>query len=109
MNGEWLRLGLGGVVPVTWDLTSKTGGDTGPGELEGWASVYNVIDQQDDIVLPGAFSQTIKHMRQSGRVIPLSADHDTSAIATGRFVRQSTTAPNTTSGSAMVTTRLVSR
>ena len=50
----------------------------GPGELEGWASVYNVIDQQDDIVLPGAFTRTISHMRASGRVVPLSKDHDTS-------------------------------
>ena len=74
MNGEWLRLGLGGVVPISWDLTSKA--DDGPGELEGWASVYNVTDQQDDIITPGAFRKTIAEWRMSGRAIPLSKSHD---------------------------------
>lgn len=74
MNGEWLRLGVGGVVPISWDLTSKA--DDGPGELEGWASVFNVVDHQDDIVAPGAFKRTIEHMRQSGRVVTLTKGHD---------------------------------
>lgn len=73
MNGEWLRLGVGGVVPVSWDLTSKSGQD--PGGLEGWASVYNVVDEQDDIVVPGAFRKTLADWRSSGRSIPLSKDH----------------------------------
>lgn len=71
MNGEWLRLGVGGVVPVSWDLTSKDG----PGGLEGWASVFHNIDQQDDIVTPGAFKKTLADWRSSGRAIPLSKDH----------------------------------
>jgi Escherichia/Staphylococcus phage prohead protease len=93
MNGEWLRLGMGGVVPVTWDLTAKADTGGGPGELEGWASVYNVVDQQDDIVLPGAFSQTIKHMVQSGRVVPLSKDHDFTTDAVIGSVRAATDTP----------------
>jgi len=71
-DGEWLRLGSGGVVPITWDLTAKS--DTGG--LEGWASVYNVVDDQDDIVVPGAFKRTLDAMRGSGRVVPLSEGHE---------------------------------
>jgi len=73
MNGEWLRLGLGGVVPISWDLAAKS---SGTGELEGWASVYNVVDEQDDIVVPGAFKKTLADWRASGRSIPLSKDHE---------------------------------
>ena len=76
MNGEWLRLGLGGVVPISWDLTSKA--DDGPGELEGWASVFNVVDEQDEIVERGAFKRTIDQWRASGRTITLTKAHDMS-------------------------------
>jgi HK97 family phage prohead protease len=37
--------------------------------------VYNVVDQQDDVVLPGAFRKTLAEWRTSKRVIPLTADH----------------------------------
>jgi HK97 family phage prohead protease len=76
MKGEWLRLGLGGVVPISWDLTSKA--DDGPGELEGWASVFNVVDEQDEIVERGAFKRTIDQWRSSGRTITLTKSHDMS-------------------------------
>ncbi len=68
---EMLRIGVGGVVPVQWEVEKS--GDSGT--LTGWASVYNVIDQQDDIVLPGAFRKTLSEWRASKRVIPLTADH----------------------------------
>jgi len=77
MNGEWLRLGVGGVVPVSWDLTSKGGADHG--ELEGWASVYNVVDEQDDIVVHGAFKRTLDRWRASGNTITLTKGHDMSS------------------------------
>jgi len=71
-TNEWLRLGSGGVVPITWDLAAKS--DTGG--LEGWASVFNVVDDQDEIVQPGAFKKTLADWRASGRVIPLSKNHE---------------------------------
>jgi len=75
---ELLRIGFGGVVPVQWSLEKS---DDGPGSLTGWASVYNVVDQQDDIVAPGAFRKTIAQWRQGGgkRVIPLTLDHQNTA------------------------------
>lgn len=77
MGSEWLRIGVGGVVPVHWDVAKADAGE--PGVLQGWASVYNVVDQQDDIVLPGAFRKTLQEWRSSGRVIPLVLDHDHSS------------------------------
>jgi HK97 family phage prohead protease len=76
-QAELLRIGVGGVVPVTWDVGAKSD----PGTLTGWASVYNVIDQQDDVVVPGAFRKTIADWRaaKSRRVIPLTLDHQNSA------------------------------
>lgn len=68
---EWLRIGVGGVVPVQWELSKDA-----VGEISGWASVYNVIDSQDDIVLPGAFKRTINAWKASGRTIPLVLDHE---------------------------------
>lgn len=68
---ELLRIGVGGVVPVQWEVEKS--GDSGT--LTGWASVYNVVDQQDDVVLPGAFRKTLAEWRSSKRVIPLTADH----------------------------------
>jgi HK97 family phage prohead protease len=89
MNGEWLRLGLGGVVPVSWDLTSKSGS----GGLEGWASVFNVVDEQDDIVVQGAFRKTLAEWRSSGRSIPLSKDHNFDADAVIGSIAKAEEAP----------------
>jgi len=74
-NPELLRIGVGGVVPVQWEVEKS--GD--PGTLTGWASVYNVVDQQDDVVVPGAFRKTLGIWRTSKRVIPLTMDHQNTA------------------------------
>ena len=71
MTIERLRIGVDGVVPVQWE--AEKSGDSGT--LTGWASVYNVVDQQDDVVLPGAFRKTLSEWRASKRVIPLTKDH----------------------------------
>ncbi len=75
---ELLRIGIDGVVPVQWEA-EKSGDD--PGALTGWASVYNVIDQQDDIVVPGAFRKNLNewHAAKGQRVIPLTLDHQNTA------------------------------
>lgn len=79
MDAELFRIGVGGVVPVQWEDLEKS--DSGPGTLTGWASVYNVIDQQDDVVVPGAFRKTIDEWRAAKprRVIPLTLDHENTA------------------------------
>jgi HK97 family phage prohead protease len=76
MDAELFRIGVGGVVPVQWDA-EKSGTD--PGTLTGWASVYNVVDQQDDVVVPGAFKRTLDQWRASKRVIGLTLDHQNDA------------------------------
>lgn len=89
MNPELLRIGVGGVVPVQWEMEKS--GDSG--ELTGWASVYNVIDQQDDVVMPGAFRKTLSDWRASKRVIPLTADHtNTSEGVIGSLAKADDTA-----------------
>jgi HK97 family phage prohead protease len=76
VDGEWLRIGIGGVVPIQWNV-SKADGD--PGSLDGYASVWNVVDQQDDVVVRGAFRKTLQEWRASKRVIPLVLDHEHSS------------------------------
>lgn len=74
-QAELLRIGIGGVVPVRWHV--EKAGD--PGTLTGWASVYNIVDQQDDMIVPGAFRKFISEWRVSKRVIPLTLDHQNTA------------------------------
>lgn len=74
-KAEWLRIGVGGIVPLHVDPVAEKD-DTGNGSLTGWASVYNVVDQQDDIVLRGAFAKTINDWRASSRQIALTNGHD---------------------------------
>jgi HK97 family phage prohead protease len=76
VDSELLRIGVDGVVPVRWDV-AKAGDD--PGTLTGWASVYNTIDRQEDVVIPGAFKKTLAEWRTSKRVIPLTLDHKKNA------------------------------
>lgn len=76
---EWLRIGVDGVVPFRVDA-SKAADD--PGTLTGWASVYGVVDQQDDVVVAGAFRKTLQDWRASKRVIPLTLDHENTAEGT---------------------------
>lgn len=43
------------------------------GSFEGYASIFNKVDLQDDLVEPGAFAKSIKHHRGS---FPLLWQHD---------------------------------
>ncbi len=72
MDGELLKIGHGGIVPVQWSAEKSDD----PGTLTGWAAVYNVVDQQEDVLVAGAMSKTMKEWRASKRVIPLTADHE---------------------------------
>jgi len=64
---EWLQF------PIRFH-EAKSGED--PGVMEGYASVFNVVDDQDEIVVPGAFKRTLANLKKSGRRIPLTADHE---------------------------------
>lgn len=75
-TGELFNIGVNGVVPVHWDLSKA---DADPGSLEGWASVYNVVDRQGDILLPGSFADFIKTWRSTGQSLPLALDHQHNA------------------------------
>src|SRR5258707_8657176 len=61
------------IVRVEWKAVSG-----GPGELEGHASVFGNIDQDGDVVLPGAFKKTLADWSRSRQPLPLIADHDLS-------------------------------
>ncbi len=67
---EWLRIGVDGVVPVEWELSKDDAG-----EISGLASVYGNIDVQDDVVMRGAFNNTIAAWKSTRSTLPLVLDH----------------------------------
>src|SRR5258708_1305565 len=62
------------IVPVEWKAVSG-----GPGELEGYVSVFGNVDQRGDVVLPGAFANTLRYWSKQAQPMPLIADHDLSS------------------------------
>ena len=50
----------------TFGPEAKVAGESG--WLEGYASVFNVVDQQDEVVRPGAFLKTIAERVSAGKV-----------------------------------------
>jgi len=61
------------IVPVEW---KSAGG--GAGELEGYASVFGNVDLGGDVVLPGAFKNTLRYWSKQSQPLPLIADHELS-------------------------------
>lgn len=59
-------------IEVEW----KAG--TGPGEAEGYASVFGNVDEVGDVVMPGAFRKTIADWKRAAQPMPLIADHQLS-------------------------------
>jgi HK97 family phage prohead protease len=60
-------------APVVWDLAAaKANGDSGM--LEGYASVFDVVDEQDDVVARGAFKPALARWRATKSVVPLSVE-----------------------------------
>jgi HK97 family phage prohead protease len=58
---------------------------TDDGQVEGYLSVFNVVDHDGDVVEPGAFRDVIKAWHLSGESLPLLADHDRD-VALGEVV-----------------------
>lgn len=67
-GGELLRL-KDVSVSVKSDSTSE-------GEIIAYASVFNNVDAYGDIVLKGAFEETLSEWKESGNTIPLLYGHD---------------------------------
>lgn len=51
---------------------------TEDGMIEGYASVFNVIDAEGDVIAPGAFRRTIRSWEAKGRSVPVLWQHDAS-------------------------------
>jgi HK97 family phage prohead protease len=49
---------------------------TEDGMIEGYASVFNVIDAEGDIIAPGAFRRTIRSWQAKNRAVPVLWQHD---------------------------------
>lgn len=62
------------IVPVEWKAIR--GADHG--ELDGYASVFNNVDLDGDVVLPGAFRKTLTDWSKAKAPIPLTTDHQLS-------------------------------
>jgi HK97 family phage prohead protease len=62
------------IVPVEW----KALANADHGELDGYASVFNNVDLDGDVVLPGAFRKTLADWSTAKAPIPLTTDHQLS-------------------------------
>lgn len=51
---------------------------TEDGMIEGYASVFNVVDAEGDVIAPGAFRRTIRSWEAKGRSVPVLWQHDAS-------------------------------
>lgn len=57
----------------------KAGGETEPGTFEGYGSVFNVVDSHDQIVAPGAFTESLAAIKAAGRSVPVLWQHNMDA------------------------------
>lgn len=57
------------------DLDVKSLSDSG--QFTGYGSVFNVLDKGGDIVIPGAFEDSLKAWKKSGRQVPVLWQHQT--------------------------------
>lgn len=68
--------GAGGVVTRDFTFNIDTKDVNENGEFEGYASVWNIVDQGGDKVLPGAFTSGLVKAKNEGRFIPMLWQHD---------------------------------
>ncbi|WP_066045617.1 MULTISPECIES: HK97 family phage prohead protease [Sphingomonadales] len=62
---------------LAFDCEVKLAADGGEtGTIEGYASVYNVVDRGGDIVLPGAFRKSLAEWRKRKAMPPMLWQHD---------------------------------
>jgi HK97 family phage prohead protease len=65
-------------MPISDAAVWKASSDAG--EVEGYLSVFDVADREDDVVERGAFDGVIKAWNLSGQRLPLVVDHDETAV-----------------------------
>ncbi|MDB5733231.1 MAG: hypothetical protein JWQ03_3126 [Variovorax sp.] len=59
-----------------FDLSMETKALAEPGEFEGYASTFGNVDQGGDVVMRGAFLESIKASKAANRIIPMLWQHD---------------------------------
>lgn len=62
-------------------LEVKIDGERGQRKIEGYASVFNVVDSHGDIVVPGAFAKTLAKGNKSGELPMMLLEHGESKAA----------------------------
>jgi len=62
------------LIRRSYDFQVKALDDNGM--IEGYASVYNVVDAEGDVIAPGAFKRTMKLWSMKGRSVPVLWQHD---------------------------------
>lgn len=72
-NETHARADAGGIHRKTYALNVES--TTDEGTLEGYASVFNTIDSQGDVIAPGAFKRTISAWAAKGRGVPVLWQH----------------------------------
>lgn len=60
----------------TRDFNLKLNDVRGDGMIEGYASVFDVVDSYKDVIAPGAFKRTLAAWKASGRKLPVLWQHD---------------------------------
>lgn len=63
---------------LAFDLELKLAGDQQTGKIDGYASMFNLVDKAADKVLPGAFTKTLSDWRARGALPPMLWQHDPS-------------------------------
>ena len=56
-------------------METKLADDASTGEFDGYASVFNHQDAHGDLVKPGAFADSLAAIKNSGRTLPMYANH----------------------------------
>ena len=65
---------LGKTLDFAFAVETKAVSDEG--EFEGYASVWNIVDQGGDSVQPGAFIEGLTRAKADRRLIPMLWQHD---------------------------------
>lgn len=68
------KSGKGGYKVRAFDLDVKSVDDAG--QFSGYGSVFGVVDSYQEIVAPGAFSNSLEALKKSGRALPILWQHD---------------------------------
>lgn len=60
-------------APFQFKLAAGTAGETG--QVEGYGSIFGNTDSHNDIILPGAFQQSLSERKAQGRTLPMHVMH----------------------------------